>query len=164
MAIVENHCPVNTAKASELCGERCMIGVEVGSAAACDLRPIGGVAGGVQRFPVEGRRRTQLRGGLARIQGGTRGVAIGVDEGARKGGAHEGHAEGRSEIVEAIHPPVRIFASQPRRHEAAGVYRGNLDPRVRHAENDRRCSLRHGQPLRSGRFVHAVSSRARRAR
>src|SRR5579862_7564295 len=101
---------MSAAQASELRLHGAMIGLEVFPPSCGDLRRRQCVAGAIERLPVEGRGRTELRGGKARIERSAGGGAVGIDDRARDVCAYHGRADLSGKTVQPIDPPVRVLA------------------------------------------------------
>src|SRR5215469_6317819 len=135
-----------------------MIAIEVLPAPLGDLVRVGAIPLPVQRLAVEGRERTEVGRGLARIQGSARGVAVHIDHRAAYVRAHSRRAHLAGEGVELVDPPVAVLASQPRRHEALLYLTRDIDTGMREADDQRPITPADLQPFGHGRSARDGSS------
>src|SRR3984957_13121340 len=101
------------AKPRNLARQSMVIRVKVYAPPACYLLGIRCVTGPVEKLAVARRGGVELRRGLPRLKGNTGGVAIGVDDRARKRGADDSRPEVVREAIKLVDPPVRILAREP---------------------------------------------------
>ena len=137
MRLVEDDGGVEVAQAIDLGAKRIVIGIEIGGAAARDLGFVGFLPRPVERVAVEGDERAEAGGELARIERLPAGIAVDVDDGAGGGGAYQRRAELERKGVELVDLEVGIVARASRRNEPGRDLLGNLEARMRNADDQR---------------------------
>ena len=134
------------AQASDLAGERRMVGIEVKTPPLGDFGRVRRAARPIERLAVEGRGWDEFRRRLTGIERGAARIAIDVDDRAREPRAHQCRAERRDKVVELVEPPIGVLAREPRIDESR-LECHEIRPRVRNADDERRIAALDDEPV-----------------
>ena len=134
------------AQASNLSGERRMVGVEVKTPPVGNVGRVWLEAWPIERFAVEGRGRDEFRRRLTGIERSAARIAIDVDDRAGEPRAHQGRAERCDKIVKLVEPPIGVLAREPRIDESRFESQ-EVRSRMGNADDERRIAALDDEPV-----------------
>src|ERR1700722_2007661 len=139
MGVEERDALMLLPQASNLTGERRVVGVEVKTSPLCNVGRVRLEAWPIERFAIEGRGWDEFRRRLTGIERSSARIAIDVDDGAREPRPQHSRAEWPDKVVELVEPPIRIFAREPRIDEIRFEPK-QICPRMRNTDDERRAA------------------------